>query len=336
MVSVPQEPSSRPSTRATGILSLCYDFHSMSSTPGAKVTAAPATAVEQAPARPLRVPFESELFQPPKRGHLQSVARYLMQTEVHTFAFSVAANVILSFFPFVVLLLTLTREVFHSRGMYEVVLQLLRSYLPAGQDFVVRNLVALVTAHRGVKIFSLAMLLFSSTGVFVPLEVALNHVWGFTANRKYLANQAISLALACSCGILALISVALTAQNQWFLLSLTRSKDTFLFHAVGFLVMKLSAIAASIAMFFLIYWLLPNGKVSAKSVLPGAILTGLIWDLSKYAYIVALPWLDFQQVYGPFALSVTLMFWAFLSGLLLLGGAQLSALRANRVSSSEI
>jgi uncharacterized BrkB/YihY/UPF0761 family membrane protein len=47
--------------------------------------------------------------------------------------------------------------------------------------------------------------------------------------------------------------------------------------------------------------------------------------LGKYLYILALPWLDFKAVYGPFALSVTLMFWAFLSGLLLLGGAHLSA-----------
>jgi len=71
-------------------------------------------------------------------------------------------------------------------------------------------------------------------------------------------------------------------------------------------------------------------------VLPGALLTGLIWDLSKYLYILALPWLDFQQVYGPFALSVTLMFWAFLSGMLLLGGAQYSVLRAQRASLGRI
>jgi len=30
-------------------------------------------------------------------------------------------------------------------------------------------------------------------------------------------------------------------------------------------------------------------------------------------------------VYGPFAISVSLMFWAFLSGMLLLTGAHLSA-----------
>ncbi|HWY70617.1 MAG TPA: YihY/virulence factor BrkB family protein [Terriglobales bacterium] len=261
--------------------------------------------------------------------------RYLMQTEVHTFAFSVAANVILSFFPFIVLLLTLTRQVFHSQAMYDVVLQLLRSYLPAGQDFVVRSVVAL-TPHRGMKIFSLIMLLISSTGVFVPLEVALNRVWGFTSNRKYLGNQAMALVIALACGTLALLSVAITAKNQTWLLSLFGSRDHLIFRIAAFLVMKLFAVAASIAMFFLVYWLLPNGKVRPLAVVPAAVLTGLIWDLSKYAYILSLHWLDFQDVYGPFALSVTLMFWAFLSGMLLLAGAQLSVLRADNSSSAHI
>jgi membrane protein len=40
-----------------------------------------------------------------------------------------------------------------------------------------------------------------------------------------------------------------------------------------------------------------------------------------------LPWLDFQSVYGPFYISVGLMMWAFLSGLLLLAGAHFSATR---------
>ena len=306
----------------------------MSATSGAGTSTATAPAVE--PASIPEASFRPLLLESANEGDLRSIAAYLMRTDVHTFAFSVAANAILSFFPFLVLLLTLTRQVFHSRAMYEVVLQLLRSYLPAGQDFVVRNLVALVTAHRGVKIFSVLMLLFSSTGVFLPLEVALNHVWGFTANRKYLANLAISLLLALCCGVLALVSVALAVRNQSGLAHLFGSKANFLVQISGLLVMKLSAFAASVAIFFLIFWLLPNGKVPAKSVLPGALLTGLIWDLSKYLYILALPWLDFQQVYGPFALSVTLMFWAFLSGMLLLGGAQYSALRAQRASLGRI
>ena len=304
----------------------------MSLTPDTEVSI---TKSSDSPASAKRRALDVVLKGGSRKDYLPPLVRYLMQTEVHTFAFSVAANAILSFFPFIVLLLTLTHQVFRSQAMYDVVLQLLRSYLPAGQDFVVHSVIAL-TPHRGMKIFSLAMLLISSTGVFVPLEVALNRVWGFTSNRKYLGNQAIALVIALACGTLALISVAITAKNQSWLLSLFGSRDSLIFRLAAFLVMKMFAVVASIAMFFVVYWLLPNGKVRALSVLPGAILTGLIWDLSKYVYIFALRWLDFQEVYGPFALSVTLMFWAFLSGMLLLAGAQFSALRSSRMSISHI
>ncbi len=248
-----------------------------------------------------------------------------MRTDVHTFAFSVAANAILSFFPFVVLLMTLIRRVFHSRVMYDVVVQLLRDFLPAGQDFVIRNLNAMVDTRHRVQVVSLLILLVTSSGIFLPLEVALNRVWHFETNRSYLGNQVTSLGLALACGVLALLSIAATAAPVAFMQFVLRGYGTGFVRLVGFLMMKVFAILASIAIFFLIYWLLPNGKVPARAVLPAAIIMGLLSEALKYAYILALPWLNFQEVYGPFALSVSILFWAFLSGLLLLAGANLSA-----------
>jgi uncharacterized BrkB/YihY/UPF0761 family membrane protein len=60
-------------------------------------------------------------------------------------------------------------------------------------------------------------------------------------------------------------------------------------------------------------------------VLPTAIIMGLLSEALKFVYIMALPRLNFREMYGPFALPVSLMFWAFLSGLLLLTGAHLTA-----------
>jgi YihY family inner membrane protein len=251
--------------------------------------------------------------------------KYLMRTDVHTFAFSVAANAILSFFPFVVLMLTLIRRVFRSRVMSDVIIELLRDYLPAGQDFVIRNLNAMVNSRQRVQVVSLLILLVTSTGVFLPLEVALNRIWRFENNRSYLGNQLVSFGLAFACGALALLSIALSAGPVAFMEFLLRGYLSGFIHYFGFLMAKVFAILASIAIFFLIYWLLPNGKVPPRAVLPAAIIMGLLSEALKYAYILALPWLNFQEVYGPFALSVSLMFWAFLSGLLLLAGANLSA-----------
>ena len=277
-------------------------------------SAKPGPGSGDAPARP-----------PRHSGLVLATTKYVLRTEVHTFAFSVAANAILSFFPFVVLLMTLIRRVFHSRVMYEVVVQLLRDYLPAGQDFVIRNLNAMVETRHRVEIVSLVILLVTSSGVFMPLEVALNRIWRFPENRSYFGNQVVSLGLAFACGVLALVSIGMTAGNVALFEFLLHGHATGLLRLVGFGLMKVFAVAASITIFFLIYWLLPNGKVPARAVLPTAIIMGLLSEALKYAYIMALPRLNFQEVYGPFALSVSLMFWAFLSGLLLLAGANLSA-----------
>jgi membrane protein len=244
---------------------------------------------------------------------------------VHTFAFSVAANAILSFFPFVLLLMNLVLRVFHSPAMYRVIVQLLRDYLPAGQEFVIRNLSALASARNRVQVFSFVILLITSTGVFMPLEIALNRVWRFPKNRSYIGNQLISLGLAFTCGTLALISIALSAGNAVLLRTLAFGHDILLVRALGFMTAKVFATITSMAIFFLIYWLLPNGKVPAKAVFPTAVIMGLLSEILKYSYFLALPRLNFQEVYGPFALSVSMMFWAFLSGLLLLTGAHLSA-----------
>lgn len=253
--------------------------------------------------------------------------RYLMHTEVHTFAFSVAANAILSFFPFVLLLTWLVRNVLHSPAMFQVIADLLKNQLPTGQDFVVRNVTLMADTRHSARVVSVIILLISSSGVFLPLEVAFNRIWGFPKNRSYLGNQLISFLLALACGILGLFSVGLATGNKLLLLFMMGGHDeNFLFKAITFVMLKVFAMAASVGIFFLIYWLLPNGKVPAAKVLPAAVAMGIIWELAKYLYILALPWLNFHEVYGPFTIAVTLMLWAYISGMLVLAGAHLAAI----------
>jgi membrane protein len=275
-------------------------------------------------AKPLRgLPEHASLAE-----RVKALAVYLAQTEVHTYAFSVAANVILSLFPFIVLMLTLARQVFHSTAMVTVIADEIRYFLPAGQDFVIRNMNILSRSHGGVQIASIVMLLISSTGVFMPLEVALNQVWGAGKNRSYLMNQLVSLGLAFAIGTLTLISVALTAAQHSLLSFLfLGNTDNVVFNFLAHSLLQISAVVISVLIFLLIYWVLPNRRLPIVAVVPTAVTTGLLWEAAKRIYIVLLPLLDFRSVYGPFSVSVSLMMWAFVSGLLMLAGAHYSASR---------
>jgi YihY family inner membrane protein len=257
-----------------------------------------------------------------------ALGRYMMKTEVHTYAFSVAAQVILSLFPFIVLLLTLSHTVFHSAKMENVVGEMMTNFLPNNQEFVMRNMRLLVTSQAKAKIVSVIMLLITTTGVFLPLEVALNSVWGVKKNRSYLRNQMVSVGLAAGVALLAMASVALsTAQRtvlDWVFFGHT---NNLLFGFAAKVFLQVVALVASVGLFFLIYWGLPNRRVPARAVLPTAVVMGVLWTAAKYLYVFVLPHLDFRSVYGPFEVSVGLMMWAFVSGLLLLAGAYVSATR---------
>jgi YihY family inner membrane protein len=264
-------------------------------------------------------------------GTLQQVialGRYMAKTEVHTYAFSVAAQVILSLFPFIVLMLTLSQKVFHSPRMADVVGEMMDNFLPNNQEFVMRNMRVLANSHAQTRIFSVVMLLITTTGVFLPLEVALNSVWGVKKNRNYLHNQIVSIGIAVGVAVLAMSSVALTTGQRTVMdFVFFGHTDNIVFSFIAHAFLKVCALAASIGLFFLIYWALPNRKVPPRAVMPTAIVMGVLWEAAKYLYILALPRLDFRAIYGPFEVSVGLMMWAFLSGLLLLAGAYVSATR---------
>ena len=259
----------------------------------------------------------------------KALIAYLLDSEVHTYAFSVAANAIISFIPFIVLLYTLSGSVFHSAAMVNVVSDMVNYFLPstAKQGFLTLNLEAVVPRH-GVQFLSLVMILISCTGIFLPLEVALNQAWGVTKSRNYLFNQVVAFGLALLMVALALASILLNAGEKGLLgFIFFHHIDNFVFKGISYLWLSISTGVASILFFFSIYWILPNRKVPWQPVLRTSIVTGIVWLLAKMLFVQILPHLDLKALYGPFYVSVGLLFWAYVSGLILFAGAQFSVAR---------
>ncbi len=253
--------------------------------------------------------------------------QYLLDSEVHTFAFSVAANAILSFIPFIVLLYTIAHSIFHSTEMTDVIGDFIKYLFPSNQDWVVTN-ISLIIPHRGVPLLSLVMILISCTGIFLPLEVALNRSWGVAKSRNYLMNQMLALGLAVWMVVLGMLSIVLNAGEHAILYAMFFGhidNDAYRFLSLSWL--AISTAIASILFFFSIYWILPNRKLPAAPVLRVSIVTGLLWVGAKYLFVALLPRLDLRALYGPFSVSVGLLLWAYVSGLLLFAGAQFSAMR---------
>lgn len=254
--------------------------------------------------------------------------RYLMQTEVHVFAFAVSAGLLLSFFPFLTVMLSICRYVLKWRAGVGAVYFALNDYFPdAMGQFIRRNFEVTVASRGPVQVVSLILLFFTASGIFEPLEVALNRVWNCPKNRNYFKNQLISLGLIFACGALMLVSTTLTALNTGFLSGSSLPKTAPLANLLGLLLFKAAAIPMSMLMLFLIYWLLPNCKIKPARIVPAAIVVGLLLELLKYVNLWTWPYLraKLQSEYGPFYYTVTIILWGFLAALVVLAGAEWSA-----------
>lgn len=271
----------------------------------------------------------------PQRFDGKAFLNYLGSSEVHTFAFSVAANAILSFIPFVVLLYTVSLGLLHSRAMAGLVTDMVNFFLPAltQQPGWIANTiegVAAASSRHGIQFVSLVMIFISCTGIFLPLEVALNQAWGVTKSRNYLMNQIVSLGLAAWVLVLGLLIVWVNLALRHTLIAGLESASGLDEVHLRFALLVLTTAVASILFFFSVYWILPNRKVPALPSLRSAVGTGLLWMASKYLFELILPHLDLKGLYGPFYVSVGLIFWSYVSGLILCAGAQFSVVTSKR------
>lgn len=255
--------------------------------------------------------------------HSRPALRYLIETEAHVYALAIAASALLSFYPFVLVMLSLCHNVLHSRAAEAAIYLALDDSLPGDLGaFIRRNL----PPAGSVEWISMLLLLFTANGIFEPLEVAFNRAWGVAQNRSYLRNQIVALGMIFLCGGLALLSLMSTALNQGWLADWAGAHGgvrTFL----NLLLFKLAALPLSILALFLLYWLLPNRKIDPARVAPVAILVGLALEAMKYVNLLLFPLLrqKLQWEYGVFQHSALILLWSFVASLVVLAGAHASA-----------
>ena len=223
------------------------------------------------------------------------------------YALAIAASLLLSFYPFLNVMLSFCRYVLRWPAAVDAVYLAMNNYLPGDlAAFLQRNLPLAAL----IQPVAMVLLLITANGVFEPLEVALNRAWGVTTNRSYLRNQLVSLGMIFLCGALALLSLVLTGMNAGWVRSLNGSHAR-LEPSVKLLIFKVAAIPIGIVILFLIYWILPNRRIRATRVAPVAILAGLALEATKYVFLLIWPLMHvkLEREYGVFRNSATILSW---------------------------
>jgi membrane protein len=170
-------------------------------------------------------------------------------------------------------------------------------------------------------IVGLLTALWSGTGVVRTVETAFSAVWEIPmTERPGMVEKTVRALKA-----LATIGLGLVATT---LLSgyLTGSADALGLGFVGQLLGYAITIALDIGLFVAAFWMLTDRRISARDVLPGAVLSGVVFFLLQQlsGWIISNRLQSAESTYGSFATVITLLWWFYLQGIVTMLGAQLN------------
>jgi len=238
---------------------------------------------------------------------------------------------ILSFAPLLLVVVGIAGYLGASEAMSQQIVDQMRTLIgPAGGEMAKAVLENADEPQKGIIsiIIGLVTLLFGATGVFVQLQDALNTIW--EVERKpggsawsFVRSRLLSFAMVLGIGFLLLVSLVLSAaitliQNQF------ATGQGSLWQAIN---TGVSMIVITI-LFGLMYKILPDVKIGWRDVVSGAIITGVLMTLGKFAIGLYLGHSSVGSAYGAAGSLVVLLVWIYYSALIVLFGAELTQVYA--------
>jgi membrane protein len=246
-------------------------------------------------------------------GRIREVVGTLISREIGVLTNAIAFNFLLCLFPLLAVVAALSRTLGGGgRRVGQALLLLLQELIPFGHDAMAESVRNVTKTAAGLQLFALVLIVWGSSGIFMPVEMALNRAWGGRSNRHFFRSKVLAFLMTIVGGLLGLLSIAITvaARNygrDWPMIARYASKASALF--------------LTYLLFFLIYRLIPDVSVGTRTALRAAVVAGTAWEAAKYVFIVRLPAMQLEAFYGPLAFSVSLILWAYISSLVLVFGA---------------
>lgn len=181
------------------------------------------------------------------------------------------------------------------------------------------------------------VLLFGASGVFAELQGALNTVWKLPGRKSKggfltaVKERLLSFSLVCGAAFLLLVSLVVTA-----VLAGVNSRVAGWMpgmHALAQITNFALNFALTVGLFGMIFKWLPEIKLSWRDVAVGACLTALLFSVGRYLIGLYLGKAAVGSAYGAAGAFVVLLVWIYYSTLILLFGAELTFVYAQRFGS---
>ncbi len=266
-------------------------------------------------------------------GHLRSFYGFLV--EVHTrfsedagtfLAATISFYALFSIFPLLLLAISAAGYIFADPQNVDLLLGYASAAFPEFSDSVKTNVNSIAANRRSTGLVGLLALLWTGTAVFDAIGYAMNKAWKVPAGRNIVLSKLLGMA-----GVIAIILVLLlttflsvgyqTFQDYW--VNTFKTTPPLAALSVGG---SLATVAISFFALVIIYTVIPNLRLRLRDVWPGAVFATLAGGVAHTGFAMyASRAARFNAVYGSVGVIIGLMFWLYITGVILIFGAEINA-----------
>lgn len=246
-----------------------------------------------------------------------------------THAAAIAYYALLSLFPFLLVVLSVTGSLTADTAARDAVMRFVFHYFPLQFEFITKQLDAFRGQQVRLGVGGLVGLTWASLGVFNAVSSAIDHAWGVEKRRSFWMHRLVGFLMMVSAGAFILVAVLLAAlsrvvETNWYF-GLVRGQPWVIWAsgvagAYGATLLFIGGVA-------LLFYFIPNTtRVRFFFVLPGAVVTALLWNgalaaFSWYARDLA----RWNAIHGGIATVVVFLFWIYICAVILLYGVEMTA-----------
>jgi membrane protein len=241
-----------------------------------------------------------------------------------------AYYVFFSLFPLLLLLISVLGSVLQREAARQRVFRYIERAIPVSRPLIRENIQA-VLQQRTIGLVGLLGLLWSAATAFGMLSYNINQAWKEAPLRGYIRNRLLAIAMVGVLALLLFLSIAATAAPR--ILSglqiplLGRAASTLYDSIVWEIGANLLPSLFTFLLFLALYRWVPNTEVRWNAAIWGAVVATIGWEIAKLAFTRYLTsgLAQYELVYGSLTTVVLLLLWIYISSMITLFGAHLSA-----------
>jgi len=243
-------------------------------------------------------------------------------------AASLAYYAFFSIFPMLLVFIVVGSFFVDRQVVQTQLLNLLHGVLPGVEDVIIANIERVLELRGTVTFVALISLIWSATSVFNVLAKNINRAFPKAEEPDFLKGHMLGFLMFIVLCLLMLLSFgASTISGLMPVINIPFNDkalhETFLWQIGAFLV----PIVLNMLMFWALYQWVPMIGVNHKAAFLGGLVAGIAWELlnNAFTWYLSSGLSRYRLIYGSVGTVVALLFWIYMTSMIVLIGAHLTA-----------